>query len=165
MEFVILDKMETKTVIPFTKSKLPYGWCGNMSPYPVTYDGKMWRTTEALFQALRFDDEKIQEEIRECKSPMIAKLTAKKYVEQMVIVPMGKTDVDNMRLMLRIKTEQHPELLEALKMTKDATIVEDCTSRGKGGSNLFWGAVLEDDVWVGKNIVGRLWMELRAKSQ
>ena len=35
----------------FTKVDLPYGWLGNMAPYPVLHDGCRWLTTEALFQA------------------------------------------------------------------------------------------------------------------
>lgn len=152
--------MENK-VIPFTKSKLPYGWFGNMSPYPVKYQDKMWRTAEALFQALRFDDEKIQEEIRECKNPMAAKLTVKKYPEKMILEPMKEQDLNNMRLMVHLKVEQHSELREALLSTGDEVIVEDCTARGNKGNNLFWGAILEGEVWVGENTLGKLWMELR----
>ena len=37
----------------FTKVNLPYGWLGNMAPYPVLHDGCRWLTTEALFQAMR----------------------------------------------------------------------------------------------------------------
>ena len=66
-------------IIAFTKVALPFGWLGNMAPYPVTYGGKAWRTTEALFQALRFEDESIREAIRQEKSPMAAKLVAKRH--------------------------------------------------------------------------------------
>jgi predicted NAD-dependent protein-ADP-ribosyltransferase YbiA (DUF1768 family) len=48
-------------IITFTKVNLPFGWMGNMSPYPINYMDKTWRTTEALFQALRFNEEEIQE--------------------------------------------------------------------------------------------------------
>lgn len=27
-------------VIAFTKTKLPYGWFGNMSPFPIEFKGK-----------------------------------------------------------------------------------------------------------------------------
>jgi predicted NAD-dependent protein-ADP-ribosyltransferase YbiA (DUF1768 family) len=64
--------------ISFTEIKLPNGWLGNMSPYKINYLNKEWRTTEALFQALRFSDDVIQEKIRLDKSPMTAKMVAKK---------------------------------------------------------------------------------------
>jgi hypothetical protein len=47
--------------IAFTKVALSFGWLGNMAPYPIVYEAKLYRTTEALFQALRFDDETIRD--------------------------------------------------------------------------------------------------------
>jgi predicted NAD-dependent protein-ADP-ribosyltransferase YbiA (DUF1768 family) len=48
--------MKMNEVIGFTKVDLPYGWMGNMAAYPLKYENKVWLTSEALFQALRFDD-------------------------------------------------------------------------------------------------------------
>ena len=148
-------------IIAFTKVALPFGWLGNMAPYPVTYGGKTWRTTEALFQALRFDDESIQEAIRQKTSPMAAKFVAKKHKASMVVEPMGAADLDNMRLVLALKLQAHPTLRRQLLATESARIVEDCSNRAKG-SGLFWGAALRDSRWDGKNWLGRLWEELRA---
>lgn len=148
-------------IIAFTKVALPFGWLGNMAPYPVTYGGKAWRTTEALFQALRFEDESIQEAIRQEKSPMAAKMVAKRHKSKMVVVPMGAADLDNMRLVLRLKLQAHPALGRQLLATGGARIVEDC-SRRPHGSGLFWGAALREGRWVGENWLGRLWEELRA---
>ena len=149
-------------VISFTKVALPFGWLGNMSPYPIVYKGQKWRTTEALFQALRFDDEEIIEAIRLEKSPMGAKMKAKKYKECMVIAPMGDDDVENMRMCVRLKCQQHPSLREELLKTDGLPIYEDVTSRPRG-SGLFWGAKrLDDGTWEGRNILGKIWMEYRA---
>lgn len=136
------------------------GCWGNMAPYPVIFNGKRWLTSEALFQAMRFADDEIREAIRNEKSPMGAKMKAKKNKEKMVVTPMSEADLDNMRLVLRLKVEQHPELQEMLLETGDAFMVEDCTRRQRG-SGLFWGAALIDGSWVGKNWLGKLWMELR----
>ncbi len=67
--------------IAFTKVKLPYGWLGNMAPYPVKYDGKLWPTTEHLFQALRFDAPAIWEKILAESNPFEANLIAKHYIK------------------------------------------------------------------------------------
>ena len=40
----------------FSKVKEEYGWMGNMAPYRIQYEGKIWLTSEALFQSLRYDD-------------------------------------------------------------------------------------------------------------
>ena len=142
------------------KVKEQHGWLGNMSPYPVEFDGKRYRTTEALFQALRFSDEQVIEAIRGEKSPMAAKFVAKRYKKRMVVEPLSDDDVKNMRVCLKLKLEQHPELRDRLLATGDAEIIEDCSKR-KRGSGLFWGAGLEDGVWEGTNMLGKLWMELR----
>lgn len=132
-----------------------------MAPFPIKYKDKEWRTTEALFQALRFDSELIQEQIRAEKSPMGAKLKAKGIISEMVVKQLSTEDVDNMRLCVRLKLEQHEYLKKELLETGELPIYEDVTKRGDKGSNLFWGAMLVGDEWVGKNILGKIWMEFR----
>jgi predicted NAD-dependent protein-ADP-ribosyltransferase YbiA (DUF1768 family)/CYTH domain-containing protein len=149
--------------IRFTKSKLPFGWMGNMSRYSITYDDKVWGSVEHLFQALRFDKDKpFRELIRECDNPFEAKQIAKKYREHMSINPCGLMDYVNMGRCLRLKLEQHPLLIDMLLETGDAMIYEDVTARGDVNSNLIWGAMkLSDGTWKGKNVMGRHWMGLR----
>ena len=152
-------------VIGFTKVALPYGWLGNMSPYPLDFGGIIWRTSEALFQALRFTDNDIKELIRAEKSPMGAKFVMKANKEFITTEPHSIKDVNNMRMCLKIKLQQHPELVDELIKTGDKLIYEDVTARGDKGGNLFWGAMLVENEdgfhWVGKNTLGILWMELR----
>lgn len=147
--------------IAFTKSKLPYGWMGNMSPYPIKFGEDTYRTTEALFQALRFSDNAIKALIREEKSPMGAKLAAKSRVSEMTVEQLSDKDVMNMRMCVKLKLEQHPNLATELLSTGDDLIVEDVTNRGDKGSNLFWGAMLVEGEWVGKNVLGNIWMDFR----
>jgi ribA/ribD-fused uncharacterized protein len=148
-------------IITFTKVALPYGWLGNMAPYPVTHAGKTWRTAEALFQALRFEEESIREAIRQETSPMAAKFVAKRHKAAMVVEPLGAADLDNMWLVLRLKLQAHPALRRQLLATGAARLVEDCSRRAKG-SGLFWGAALREGRWDGANWLGRLWEECRA---
>ena len=147
--------------ISFTKTKLPYGWLGNMFPAPITYDGQIWRTSEALFQALRFEDLTIREMIRNDKSPMGAKLMMKKYKTKMVVEPMSTEDLENMRLCLRLKFDQHPDIREKLLKTGDHLIFEDIEERPKTDRNKFWGAFKTNGQLDGQNMLGKLLMELR----
>ena len=78
----------------------------------------------------------------------------------MVVEPRSSADLDNMRLVLRLKLQAHPSLASQLLATGSARLVEDCSRRAKG-SGLFWGAALRNGQWVGENWLGRLWMELR----
>ena len=147
-------------MIKFTKVSLPYGWLGNMAPFPVMYEGKKWLTIEAFFQALRFEDEKIIEEIRLQKSPMGAKMKAKKNKILSVVDPMSEKDLENMRMCVKLKIEQHPKLLMQLLATNNQIIIEDIGKRN-GERHKFWGAKEVNDVWEGENMMGKIWMELR----
>jgi ribA/ribD-fused uncharacterized protein len=149
-------------ILSITTVKAPHGWLGNMAPFPLWHGGKRWRTSEALFQAMRFDDEAIEEEIREKKSPMAAKFVAKREKAKMTVVPQSDRDLDQIEHVLWLKLEQHPELKERLLETGDRPIIEDCTRR-QHGSGLFWGAAWKDGRWVGENRLGKLWMKLRAE--
>ena len=147
-------------MIAIAKAQAAYGELGNMSPHAVVYQSKRYKTAEALFQALRFEDDGIREEIRTASSPMIAKMIAKRHKAEMVIVQQSDQDLDNMRLVLRLKVEQNPEARRILRATKDEEIVEDCTSHSRG-SGQFWGKALVNGQWQGENWLGKLWMEIR----
>lgn len=149
--------------IRFTGSKQPYGWMGNMSPYPVMWEGKMWKTTEALFQAMRFPPETpFPELIRNESFPMSAKLKAKANEKWMNVEQLSKSDLNNMYTCIKLKVTQHPNLLIELLNTGNKEIYEDVTKRGDKGSNLFWGAIKKPSgEWVGDNKLGVLWMKLR----
>jgi predicted NAD-dependent protein-ADP-ribosyltransferase YbiA (DUF1768 family) len=157
--------------ISFTKVALPYGWLGNMSPYTITYKGEEWRTTEALFQALRFNDPEIQKAIRDEKSPMGAKLKAKGIMNRIkesgdlskiAVTPLSSEDLKNMEMCIELKVSQHSDVLKDLLKTGDLPIYEDVTARGKRGTNLFWGALIENEEWIGNNHLGKIWEKVRA---
>lgn len=82
--------------IGFRKVSEPYGWLGNMSPHPIVWMGETWRTSEAVFQAGRFVDEDVRDAIRAEKSPMSAKMVAKKFVAEgrvQAIEPRSENDL------------------------------------------------------------------------
>jgi N-glycosidase YbiA len=152
--------------IAFTKVKLPYGWLGNMAPYPIVYENKRYKTSEALFQSLRFKDyPEIQEKIMNENSPMGAKMVAKSHkslLEKDGYELLGQQDIEYMKICLKEKIKQHPDLVKKLLDTGDSILIEDCSSRSHG-SGLFWGSALKNDIWVGQNVLGEMWMSERAE--
>lgn len=147
-------------VIEFTKVDLPYGWLGNMFAAPIRYDGKEWLTSEALFQALRYDKDEIREAIRKEKSPMGAKMKAKSFKSQMRLVPMREEDVENMKKVVRMKFKQHAILKSKLKITGEHILVENIGNRN-GERHLFWGMKKVNGEWIGNNMMGKILMEIR----
>jgi ribA/ribD-fused uncharacterized protein len=153
--------MKMNEVIGFTKVDLPYGWMGNMAAYPLKYENKVWLTSEALFQALRFDDVEIRELIRNQRSPMGAKMKAKKYKDKMVIVPRSEADLELMKKVIDLKFQQHPALVKMLIKTADKFIYENVGKR-RSASGLFWGAIFDaENKMIGQNMLGLILMEKR----
>jgi len=147
-------------IISFSSVNKPWGFLGNMAPYPIYFEGNVWRTSEALFQALRFNNEEIRALIRQQKSPMAAKMMAKKNKEKMTVIPMSEEDVDQMRLVLKLKFDSHPTIKQKLMNSGNHIIIEDIGSR-KGVRHLFWGKQKSEGIWIGTNTLGILLMELR----
>lgn len=151
-----------KKYIGFTKVALPFGWLGNMAPYPIYWNNRTWKTSEALFQALRFGDGEVRDQICAEKSPMGAKFKAKANKEKMIISPLSDQDFENMELCVKLKLDNHPELRDLLKATGDAILFEDVSARARG-NNLVWGAInLKGEELVGENRLGKIWMKFRA---
>jgi type I restriction enzyme, S subunit len=155
------DQMRTyvkKEVVFFRTTTGEFGPLSNMAPdFPIVVMNLRIPTAEALYQACRFPDEpEIQRLIVDQPSPMTAKMKSKKY--------RGRTrkDWDNvrvniMRWCLRIKLSQNWSRFGAvLDKTQESPIVEESTKDD------FWGAKPQvDGILVGRNVLGRLLMELR----
>jgi ribA/ribD-fused uncharacterized protein len=152
--------------IKITKIALPFGWMGNMAPQELKYADQSFFTSEALFQWLRFESfEDIRKEIALVASPMAAKMIARKNRALLGRGEMwdeAESDIELMRVCLRGKLAQHPYLAALLVGSDERVIVEDCTARPRE-SAAFWGAIRERGYWRGRNVLGNLWMELRAE--
>ncbi len=122
----------------FKGVKEPNGWMGNMAPYPITYNGQVWRTSEALFQSMRFKDPLIKEIIRGEKSPMAAKMKAKSHSAHYIITPLSPQDIANLEACVLLKFQHHPKIARLLMATGNHLIYEDATGRNKP-NDLFWG--------------------------
>ena len=96
-------KLASDTDVVIRRMRDINGWMGNMSSYPLLYDGEVYPTAEHLFQALRF--------------------ARGDHRAAFLVEPRTPQDV------LNLKLEQHPDLRERLRETTDRKIVEDCTRR------------------------------------
>lgn len=151
----------TDKLFTFTKNKEVGGFCSNMYPARIEYEGRVWKHSEGLFQALRFDDVRIIGAINKESNPMTAKKIAQSYMSDWVIKPYSDRDIANMKLAISLKFSQNLSLKEELLKTEDKIIIEDVTKR-MGGSSLYWGmANVLPDMWIGENVLGHLLMDYR----
>ena len=145
--------------VTFKSTKGKYGSLSNMAPgYPILIGSVKIKTTEALYQALRFPDfPEIQKKIIDFHSPISAKKYSRDHLD--------KTRIDwhehrfkIMKFCLEIKLQQNWESFsKVLLKTRNLSIVE-YTDKDK-----VWGATDEGDFYSGTNALGRLLMELREK--
>ncbi|MCY2939579.1 MAG: NADAR family protein [Planctomycetota bacterium] len=160
--------------IAFRQTTGDYGWLGNFSAHPVVYRNRRWRTTEALFQSLRFHPVHESAFIRDLwldpNPKTCARLSRVRFEELRIHQPrhlmvaerLNDQDIANMGLVVRLKVAQHPGLREALLGTAERKIIEDVT--GRPARNRTWGAALQKDgIWEGQNLLGQTWMDLRAQ--
>jgi putative DNA methylase len=142
----------------FCKTNEKFGGLSNMAPgFLLRVNGVNILTSEALYQACRFPkNPDVQRLIIEQKSPMTAKMKSKPHRSK------TREDWDAirtrvMRWCLRVKLAQNwVSFRELLLSTGDLPIVEESRK------DEFWGAFAQEDgTLVGRNVLGRLLMELR----
>lgn len=146
-------------VISFRKTKEAFGGLSNMAGgYPIVINDTYIRTSEALYQAMRFPDyPEIQKEIIEQKSPMTAKMISKKYRKGKTRKDWDSKRIAIMKWCLRVKLIQNLEKFGNLLLeTQNKSIVEESKK------DKFWGAeIVNGESFEGVNALGRLLMELR----
>ena len=140
------------------KTKEAFGGLSNMAGgFPLQVNGLRILTSEALYQACRFPHlPEVQRLIIEQASPMTAKMKSKPYRRD------SRSDwtqvrVKIMRWCLRVKLARNwGTFSELLLKTGNRPIVE------QSRKDDFWGAKeMDERVLVGRNVLGRLLMELR----
>lgn len=136
------------------------GFLSNMYACPVEYNGHVFQSAEAAFQAQKFasrDDGTL--ESFETMTGAEAKRAGSKRG-----IPMTPTeqflwesgrDVETMRGVLKAKFEQNPDLMQQLKETGSRELVEGPTANNVDTK---WGV---DKFGRGTNYLGKLLMELR----
>ena len=148
-------------VAHFMRSKEKHGALSNMcGGFPMELCGIRLQSIESYYQAMRYTRRPdFQKRVLAGTNGMLAKRIA--YESDMI----GETRPDwqnvNIALMrhaLRLKYAHHPhEITRHLDETGEMPIVE------LSWKDQFWGARPDRDMLRGENVLGRLWMELRAE--
>ena len=143
--------------IAIRKVKEPWGILGNFATTPLLINGLLFKSSEQLFQMMKFKDEEPVKAIYSAANP---KMTAKHWEKTHRREDWGQMIVDAMKFCLQQKYEQNEAFRLELERTSGKWIVEDQTSFPKKTPDT-WGVKLQGDNYVGPNLLGRLLMELR----
>lgn len=130
-----------------------YYMLSNLSAHAVKFEGRLFPTSEHAYQASKFIDDKVVEEIRRAKSPLEAKVVAKSKLGTSAENPNWQSDkLLTMEKILKAKLDQHLEVKNAVISTGNAEIVEDSPV------DSFWGCGKDGK---GESHLGKLWMKIR----
>ncbi len=128
------------------------------SPYTahaIELNGTVYPTVEHAYQCLRYEDDKIIEEILSAPSPVRAWETSSKY-KHLQLPDFRERKLEVMKMLMRLKAQQHDDVKKALLESGDKVIVKHIFTYPPGDG--FW-----DDGENGKglNHMGKMWMEIR----
>lgn len=135
-----------------------WGIFSNFGHTPIVVEGVTFDTSERLFQLMKFKDEEPVKAIYYKKGN--PKMTTKHWEKTHRRDDWGKIIVDAMKFCLTQKYEQSEAFRQELERSKGKIIVEDQSGLTKKNPDA-WGVKLQDDNFVGPNLLGRLLMELR----
>jgi hypothetical protein len=141
----------TMDEIKFYRVSEEYGYFSNFSPHRIFLDGKVWPTSEHYFQAQKFLNEQLQEDIRRAKSPMVAAELGRDRKKPLRRDWEAVKD-EIMLTAVRAKFTQHADIRAILLSTGEAKLIEHTWK------DRYWG---DGGDGSGRNRLGEILMQVR----
>ena len=124
----------------------------NFSSFEVVWRGETWKTSEYAYQAAKFEDEKIRQEIQNARSSHDAMKLAKITYNNQKRKDWHDIKLQIMEDIVRAKLSQHFYIQKKILQTGDRELIENSPR------DSFWGWGPNKD---GENHLGKIWMKLR----
>ena len=156
-EYYSVETYPAKDCVKIHKVSEEWGVFCNFARTPISFEGRTFKTSEQLFQLMKFKDEEVVKAVYAANNP---KMTAKHWEKTHRRADWGQMIVDAMKFCLQMKYQQSQAFRDALEESKGRYIVEDQTTFRKLQPDT-WGVKPVGDDFVGPNLLGRLLMELR----
>ncbi len=135
----------------YRRSEVPYGVFSNFAlGFPIEIDGQTWPTSEHYFQAMKFNDPAQRERVRNATGPGEAATLGRRLKPLRSDWESAKYEV--MKVAVRAKFAQHPQLAALLLSTGEEQLVE-ATAKDR-----IWGCGSDG---TGLNWLGQVLMEVR----
>jgi len=155
----------TENVVLFSAPEKPYGFLSNRAPgFPLAVNGIVYLSAEALFQVCHFPDHPdLQRKIIADQNGKRVSWYARLHFDK-VRPDWPHLRIDVMRWVLRRKFSQYEHLADQLLATEFRPIIFqsfDDTYWGASYARRGNGTYGDEPVFQGRNILGRLLMDLR----
>ena len=165
-QYDIVERYPAEQTIGFTSTAAEWCILSNFAKTPMVVNGVEFACVEQMFHYIRLNNEMERAEYLKLTPNMGLKMKAKAFKKRGVERSDWKEiAVDVMRFCLNHKYQASAEFRNALADSGSKYIVEDESNRKKRPDS--WGAVFDTGTneYYGKNIMGRLLMELRENGQ
>ncbi len=128
-----------------------YWFLSNFYPAAITFEGDIYPTVEHAYQAAKTLDEGERRFIRSAGPPGKAKRAGRKLALRPDWLDLR---YQIMYGLVRQKFNWHPDLMDRLRQTEDATLIE-----GNSWGDTYWGI----SNGVGENNLGKILMAIRSE--
>lgn len=146
-----LSKSKNDPVFFYEHEFYPFS---NFSSFRLNWKGYDWDTSEHVYHSEKFiDTPEVVEKIKSARSAHEAFKIAQEY-KYLRRYDWDLVKVGIMRRIITEKARQHPYVMKKLKDSGSRELIED------SWRDDFWGWGPNKD---GKNMLGKLWMEVRAE--
>lgn len=165
-EYTIEERYPANKSICFAKCADAWGILSNFYRTPIEFEGVTYTCVEQLYHSIRLNNAEYRVRFLKLTPNLGIKMQAKSFKRKgLERVDWRHIAVDVMRFCIQKKYEQSEEFRAALDRSKGQFIIEDQSSRRRYPD--VWGAVLDTTkgVYYGKNIMGRILMEVREMGQ
>lgn len=165
-QYDIIERYPAEHTISFTSTAAEWGLLSNFAKTPMLVNGIEFACVEQLYHYIRLNNAQERAEYLKLTPNMGLKMKAKAFAKHGVErADWREIAVDVMRFCLNHKYQASVEFRKALADSGSKYIVEDESNRKKRPDS--WGAVLDTATYefYGKNIMGRLLMELREEGE
>ena len=163
-QYETIERYPAERTIGFTTTTAEWGIFSNFAKTPMVVNGIGFACVEQLFHYIRLNNEQERAKYLQLTPNMGLKMKAKAFATRGVArADWREIAVDVMRFCLNHKYQSSAQFRDVLADSGSRYIIEDESNRKKRPDS--WGAVLDTSTgeYYGKNIMGRLLMELREK--
>ena len=165
-EYDLIARYPAEQTIGFTSTAAKWGIFSNFAKTPMVVNEVEFACVEQMFHYIRLNNETERAEYLKVSPGMALKMKAKAFARRgLERGDWREIAVDVMRFCLNHKYASSEAFRKELERSKGKYIVEDESNRKKKPDS--WGAVFDTatNEYYGKNIMGRLLMELREKGE
>lgn len=165
-EYDNVERYPVAQTIGFTSTAAEWGIFSNFAKTPMVVNGIEFSCVEQLFHYIRINSDAERTAYLQLIPNMGLKMKAKAFAKRgLERDDWRNISVDVMRFCLNHKYNASETFRNELQRSKGKYIVENESNRRKKPDS--WGAVydMETHEFYGKNIMGRLLMELREKGK